>query len=49
MTKAGEFFQENTGFMIDIQDQALEAIIKIITSHAFLKELNITKDICRKC
>jgi len=30
VTKAGEFFQENTGFMIDIQDQALVAIIKII-------------------
>jgi len=49
MAKAREFFPETTGFMIDIQDQALVAIIKIITSHAFLKDLNITNDICRKC
>jgi hypothetical protein len=49
MAKAGEFFPETGGFMIDIQDQALVAIIKIITSHAFFKDLNITNDICRKC
>jgi hypothetical protein len=50
MDKAGEFFPETTGFMmIRIQDHTLITIIKIITSHAFLKDLNITDDICRKC
>ena len=49
MAKAGEFFSETTGFMIDIQDQAWVAMIKIITSHTFFKDLNITNDICRKC
>jgi len=49
MAKAGEFFPETTGYMTDIQDQALVAIIKIITSRVFLKDLNITNDICRKC
>jgi hypothetical protein len=48
MAKAGEFFPETTGFMIDIQDQALVEI-KIITSNVFLKNLNITNDICRTC
>ena len=49
MAKAGEFFPETTAFMIEFQDRALVAIIKIITSHAFLKDLNIANDICRKC
>jgi hypothetical protein len=49
MAKAGEFFPETTGFMIAIQDQAEVEIIKIITSNVFLKNLNITNDICRTC